>query len=115
MTEAKNDPAKSDPHKDIASHAASEGEGADEDVPPSESDLQETGALKNLLQRSLPKPEADVAILPAVQEQLRDRSRGKFYNDRWSTSQSRISYGLIAVALLVLIATAYALIIIVPK
>jgi hypothetical protein len=110
MTNAKDDSTKSAP-----ANTSLEDASPDEDVPPSESDLQETGALKNLLQRSLPKPEADVAILPAVQEQLRDRSRGKFYNDRWSTSQSRISYGLVAVALLVLIAVAYALLIIVPK
>ena len=46
-------------------------------------------------------------ILPGVQRKLRDRSKGKFFGDGWSTSQARVSYGLIALIMLVIIAVAY--------
>jgi hypothetical protein len=46
-------------------------------------------------------------FLRGVQKRIRTRSRGKFYADGWSTSSSRVSYVLIAGAMLIIIAVAY--------
>jgi hypothetical protein len=77
----------------------------EEQVPPSGDALP----LKALLKRSLDVPVSDAPILPEVQEKLRVRSQGKFYNTRWSTSAGRSTYALIGVSLLVLAALAYGL------
>lgn len=78
----------------------------------------EMPALSALLKRSLagereeeaaPAAEAekDRVLLASVQRKLRQRSRGKFYNDGWSTSQSRVSYALVAGVMLVVIIAVY--------
>lgn len=94
----------------------------EEELP--EGALEEDSALRSLLKRSLavpeePKPaspahagppapsEADKALLQAVQRKLRQRSKGKFYADGWSTTQSRVSYALVAVIMLVTIVVVY--------
>jgi len=46
-------------------------------------------------------------VLRGVQRKLRERSRGKFYGDGWSTSPLRASYGLVALIMLVILAVAY--------
>ncbi|WP_394844270.1 hypothetical protein LZC95_45360 [Pendulispora brunnea] len=46
-------------------------------------------------------------VLRGVQRKLRERSRGKFYGDGWSTSPLRTSYGLVALVMLVILAAAY--------
>ena len=51
--------------------------------------------------------EAPPSMLPAVQKKLRERSKGKFYSDGWSTSQSKVSYILVAVVMLLVIAICY--------
>ena len=71
----------------------------------------EVPALSALLKRSLtpaePAPAADAepakeqseqdrALLLGVQRKLRQRSKGKFYADGWSTSHSRVNYALVA-------------------
>ena len=85
---------------------------------------QEDPALKALLKRSLapadPEPEAstdarkqaepsprDKELLRAVQRKLRKRSKGKFYGDGWSTTQSRLNYALIAAVMLITIVAVY--------
>lgn len=77
--------------------------------------LDEAPAMSALLKRSLAKtddvlPEAegegagsDAKLLAGVQRKLRKRSKGKFYGDGWSTSQSRLNYALIAAVMLVTI------------
>lgn len=72
----------------------------------------EQPAMSALLKRSLAKedPEAppeDPALLRSVQQKLRKRSRGKFYGDGWSTTQSKLSYALIAGVMLVTILAVY--------
>lgn len=84
----------------------------------------EVPALSALLKRSLtpsePAPardadagaakepsEQDRALLLAVQRKLRQRSKGKFYADGWSTSQSRVNYALVAGVMLVVIVAVY--------
>ena len=70
-------------------------------------------AVAALLKRSLePKAPAEPAaedkkILQGVQRKLRKRSKGKFYGDGWSTSQSRLNYVLIAAVMLVTIVAVY--------
>jgi RNA polymerase sigma factor (sigma-70 family) len=75
-------------------------------------------ALKALLKRSLapadapaedaPKEEEqDKKLLVGVQRRLRQRSKGKFYGDGWSTSQSRLNYVLIAAVMLLTIVVVY--------
>ena len=55
----------------------------------------------------LPAPEQDAVLLKNVQQKLRKRSKGKFYGDGWSTSQSKISYALVAAVMLVTIVAVY--------
>lgn len=86
---------------------------------PEEGDLPELddddgAAIRALLKRSLtkdePKVEAqapDPELLRGVQRKIRQRSRGKFYADGWSTSQSRLNYALVAAVMLVTIVVVY--------
>ena len=80
----------------------------------------EVPALSALLKRSLepapppagaePAPddaEKDRLLLASVQRKLRQRSKGKFYADGWSTSQSRVNYALVAGVMLVVIVAVY--------
>ncbi|HWL89260.1 MAG TPA: hypothetical protein VNO21_25830 [Polyangiaceae bacterium] len=46
-------------------------------------------------------------LLPAVQRKLRERSRGKFFGDGWSTSQAHLGHGLIALMMLLIVTIAY--------
>jgi hypothetical protein len=79
-------------------------------------------ALRALLKRSLaddasaPTPalpsagvptEAERALVLGVQRKLRQRSKGKFYADGWSTTQSRVSYAVVAIVMLFTIAVVY--------
>jgi hypothetical protein len=68
-------------------------------------------AIRALLKQSLvakkPEPPSEGEFLRGVQKRIRTRSRGKFYADGWSTSSSRVSYMLVAAAMLVIIALAY--------
>lgn len=72
---------------------------------------EESPALAALLKRSLPAPSGEGedagAILAGVQQKLRKRSRGKFYADGWSTTQSRVNYALVAAIMLVTIVVVY--------
>lgn len=83
----------------------------DETPPPSGAleDAPDSRAMRSLLQRSLPDapPIERGAILHDVQRTIRKRSRGKFYGDGWSTSQSRTGYALAALAIMMLIALAW--------
>ncbi len=85
----------------------------------------EVPALSALLKRSLAAPtepeaaattassaapepsEQDRLLLLGVQRKLRQRSKGKFYADGWSTSQSRVNYALVAGVMLVVIVAVY--------
>ncbi|MDB4943555.1 MAG: hypothetical protein JWP97_3089 [Labilithrix sp.] len=76
----------------------------------------EVPALSALLKRSLEVPpdaasgddaEKDRLLLASVQKKLRQRSKGKFYADGWSTSQSRVNYALVAGVMLVVIVAVY--------
>lgn len=65
-------------------------------------------AIKALLKRSVEaRDPSSPDLLPRVQERIRKRSRGKFFADGWSTSASSVSYVLIAVCTLVVLAIAY--------
>lgn len=76
------------------------------------------GGVASLLKRSLAPVEdelptssssetKDDVLLKNVQQKLRKRSKGKFYGDGWSTSQSKISYVLVAAVMLVTIVAVY--------
>lgn len=74
----------------------------------------EDGAdFRALLKRSLGEPKEDDRsaeapnLLPSVQKKLRERSRGKFYGDGWSTAQAKVSYALVAILMLVILAASY--------
>jgi hypothetical protein len=76
-----------------------------------ENDAEENRAIASLLKRSmgdisLPK-EGGGDVLRGVQRKLRQRSRGKFYGDGWSTTNTRMSYVLVAVVMLVIMGIAY--------
>jgi hypothetical protein len=76
--------------------------------------VEELPALRALLKRSLveaddivPQPERDAELLASVQRKLRKRSKGKFYGDGWSTTESRVNYALIALVMLVTTVAVY--------
>jgi hypothetical protein len=71
----------------------------------------ESEAVRALVRRAL-SDEAIAAgdppdLLRGVQRRIRKRSRGKFFADGWSTSQSRVGYVLVALVTLLLVAIAY--------
>lgn len=81
-------------------------------VPPEEAFEQEDDpAFAALLKRSLGTepvlPGGERELLRNVQRKLRERSRGKFYGDGWSTTHSRLNYALIALVMLAMIVTVY--------
>lgn len=81
----------------------------------------EVPALRALLKRSLTPvepagagrsgegedSEKDRLLLVGVQRKLRQRSKGKFYADGWSTTASRVNYTLVAGVMLVVIVAVY--------
>ena len=79
---------------------------------PNHDDPEQQGseALRALVRRAL----ADDVIAPetpdilrGVQRRIRKRSRGKFFADGWSTTQSRMAYVLVALITLLLVGVAY--------
>jgi hypothetical protein len=98
---------------------AKAGADADADADASVEEV-EVPALSALLKRSLAAPvEAETAATPqepsaqdralliGVQRKLRQRSKGKFYADGWSTTHSRVNYALVAGVMLVVIVAVY--------
>jgi hypothetical protein len=75
-----------------------------------ERDSKDSLALAELVKRSLGHASVDKDapdLLVGVQRKLRQRSRGKFYGDGWSTTNTRTSYVLVSVAMLIVLAVAY--------
>ncbi len=79
---------------------------------PNHDDPEQQGsdALRDLVRRAL----ADEVIAPetpdllrGVQRRIRKRSRGRFFADGWSTTQSRMAYVLVALITLLLVAVAF--------
>jgi hypothetical protein len=63
-----------------------------------------------LLKRSLAGPPSTArspSVLRGVQRRIRQRSRGKFFADGWSTTDARVSHTLIALAMLFILVVAY--------
>lgn len=74
----------------------------------SDQEEEENPALSALLKRSLKdEPAEDKKLLENVQRKIRQRSKGKFYADGWSTTQSRLNYILIAAVMLVTVVVVY--------
>lgn len=67
-------------------------------------------AMRALLKRSLASS-SDAApmkpVLREVQRKIRQRSKGKFFSDGWSTAGSKVNYALVAVVMLLIVAIAY--------
>jgi hypothetical protein len=78
-----------------------------------EEEEKDDPALSALLKKSLSAdvekepPIDDKKLLQGVQRKLRKRSKGKFYGDGWSTSQSKLNYALVALVMLVTIVAVY--------
>jgi len=67
-------------------------------------------AVRDLLRRSLAVEalaKQPPHLLTGVQRRIRKRSRGRFFADGWSTSQSRTSYILAGLVTLMMAALAY--------
>ncbi len=76
----------------------------------SDPDPAATDAVRSLVKRALSDEAIGGAapdLLRGVQRRIRKRSRGKFFADGWSTSQSRLGYVLVALMTLLLVAVAY--------
>lgn len=71
----------------------------------------EDDAIGKLLRGAAKKAESEApppaALLPAVQKKLRERSRGKFYGDGWSTAQQTTSYLLVSLLMLIVLGAAF--------
>jgi hypothetical protein len=75
-----------------------------------ENDSEENRAIASLVKRSMGDvslPKEGGNVLRGVQRKLRQRSRGKFYGDGWSTTNARMSYVLVAIVMLVIMGIAY--------
>ncbi len=111
MTDAK-DPDAASPDATAAEIATTPSE-SDEapssiDDPPLPPDAEEDVAIQSLLRKAVEKSPVVVPdLVSGVQRKLRKRSRGKFYRDRFSTTASRTSYAIVAVAMLLVLALAY--------
>ena len=79
-----------------------------EPEPPADFD-DEADPMRALLRGAIKtaEPAPDAALLPNVQRKLRERSRGKFYGDGWSTTQQTTSYLLVAALMLLVLGVAY--------
>jgi len=75
----------------------------------SEQDEKEDNAMRDLLKRSLAAPQTapEKPVLREVQRKIRQRSKGKFFSDGWSTAASKVNYALVAVIMLLIVAIAY--------
>ena len=81
--------------------AGAEGEGGDVEI--DEVDVRDL--LRAALEPPPPRPKEDAVLLKGVQRRLRQRSKGKFYADGWSTSRSpRSTYLVTSIFMLLLIA-----------
>ena len=92
---------KSDPPPDLASEA---------DLETATAGLVDEVDLKDALRGALRPPRGAVApsLLGGVQRKLRMRSRGKFYGDGWSTSESpKATYLVTSIIMLVLVAIVF--------
>jgi hypothetical protein len=80
-----------------------------EDDAAPDSDPGKPDPMAALLKRSLAgtKTTGGSSILPSVQRRIRKRSRGKFFGDGWSTSDTSVSHMLIAFAMLLVLVLAY--------
>lgn len=100
---------------DVAPDKAGSSEAdADDFGPEDEADLKDAGLdevdLRDMLRGALRPPQGAVApsLLRGVQGRLRARSRGKFYGDGWSTSQSpRSTYLVTSIVMLAVIALVF--------
>jgi hypothetical protein len=78
------------------------------DQPEPTDDEREVRAMRDLLKRSLAADHENAPdLLVGVQRRIRSRSRGKFFADGWSTTQTRASYTLVALITLLLVVVAY--------
>ncbi len=78
------------------------------DEPEPTEDESASRAVSDLLKRSLSVDAREAPdLLVGVQRIIRKRSRGKFFGDGWSTTQTRTSYLLVGLITLLLVAVAY--------
>ncbi len=82
----------------------------DEPLDFAEPDSKSGDAIRSLLKRTAGAPLAErdaPNLLPAVQRKIRQRSRGKFFADGWSTTQTRVSYVTVSLVMLLILGCAY--------
>ncbi len=78
-----------------------EGQGQDDDE--SQSELVRAWLKRSLDEGAMKSPD----LLPGVQRRIRNRSKGKFFADGWSTTQTRVSHVLIGLITVLLVVAAY--------
>jgi hypothetical protein len=74
------------------------------------SDPDDENELRALLRGALTRDEPEPPnVLDGVQRKLRQRSRGKFFGDRWSTSEAPIAtYLVTSIMMLIILAATWA-------
>lgn len=97
-------PAEGDLDGDLPSDDEAERAPSSVDEPPAEGELDEVD-IRELLRSALaePPPPPERTLLVGVQRKIRRRSRGRFYNDGWSTSRSPRSTYLVTSALMLVL------------
>ena len=84
-------------------------EEARDEKEPDEKDLDED-PMRALLKRSLEVKREELPGKPTlaeVQRKIRERSKGKFYGDGWSTAQQTTSYLLVSLLMLIVLGAAF--------
>ncbi len=78
--------------------------------PTPERDSKDEEALRALLKRAVSAPGASAPLpdlVRGVQRRIRQRSRGKFFKDGWSTTSTRLNYAVVALVMLLVLGIAY--------
>jgi hypothetical protein len=109
MTDEKSERAEEDANANAGADAKADADV--KDAPREAFDSKDDEAISKLLKKSFaseaPEEAAPESMLPSVQRKIRQRSKGKFYGDGWSTQQSKLNYALVAVIMLLVIAVCY--------
>lgn len=98
----------SDEEREETSDERADAEADDVELAPEDEE-----AVRALLKRSMGGASgahvvpSEKALVRGFQERMRKRSKGKFYRDGWSTTQSRVSVALVATLMLLLAVVVY--------
>ncbi len=74
-------------------------------APGADEDDDDQAAVRRLLRRAMAEPEPPADLLRGVQRKIRQRSRGRFFSDGWSTSRGPVSVYIVTSLVMLLVLT----------